>query len=82
MTSTGLGTFQFEKTSATLGPVKMSATIIHSGTQHNVVPDVCEFVVDVRTTDAYSNLETLAIIKKHVQSTSNTTIYTLKPFFY
>lgn len=62
-------TFQFEKTSPTLGPVKMSATIIHGGTQHNVVPDVCEFVVDVRTTDAYSNSETLDIIKQHVQST-------------
>lgn len=61
-------TFQFENTSPTLGPVKMSATIIHGGTQHNVVPDICEFVVDVRTTDAYSNLETLEIIKKHVQS--------------
>lgn len=60
--------FQFEKTSQTLGPIKMSATIINGGTQHNVVPDVCSFVVDVRTTDAYSNLETLEIIKKHIQS--------------
>lgn len=57
--------FQFPKTSESLGPVKMSVTMINSGTQHNVVPDRCEFVVDVRTTDAYSNKETLEIIEKH-----------------
>lgn len=62
-------TFQFEKESAYLGPIKMSATMIQAGTQHNVVPDVCDYVVDVRTTDAYSNLETLEIIRKHVKAT-------------
>jgi acetylornithine deacetylase len=33
-----------------------------------VVPATCNFVVDVRTTDAYSNEETLDIIKAHVKS--------------
>lgn len=61
--------FKFEKESAYLGPIKMSATMIQAGTQHNVVPDVCDYVVDVRTTDAYSNLETVEIIRKHVQAT-------------
>lgn len=60
--------YTFEKTSATLGPVKMSVTVIQAGSQHNVVPANCSFVVDVRTTDAYSNEETLAIIKAHVVS--------------
>lgn len=60
--------YQFDKVSDTLGPVKMSVTVINGGTQHNVVPDRCSFVVDVRTTDAYTNLETLAIIKDHVSS--------------
>ena len=55
-------TYEFEKTSDTLGSVKMSVTMIEAGRQHNVVPDTCHFVVDVRTTDAYSNEETLAII--------------------
>lgn len=55
-------TYEFEKKSDTLGPVKMSVTMIEAGRQHNVVPDTCHFVVDVRTTDAYSNEETLAII--------------------
>lgn len=60
--------YKFDKESDYLGPIKMSATIIQSGSQHNVVPDVCDFVVDVRTTDAYTNLETLEIIRKHVKS--------------
>lgn len=59
-------TFRFPKVSETLGPIKMSVTIIHSGTQHNVVPDKCEFTVDVRITDAYTNDEVLDIIKQHV----------------
>lgn len=58
--------YQFEKTSAMLGGVKMSVTVVNSGTQHNVVPDSCHFVVDIRSTDAYSNDEILAIIKDHV----------------
>mgnify|MGYP000772420755 CR=1 FL=1 len=39
---------------------------IKAGTQHNVVPDRCEIVVDVRTTDVYTNLETLAKIREAV----------------
>ena len=48
------------KESATLGPVKISVTQINAGTQHNVVPSLCKMVVDIRTTDAYTNEETLA----------------------
>ncbi len=59
-------TFQFPKVSETLGLVKMSVTIIHAGTQHNVVPDKCEFTVDIRITDTYKNEEVLEIIKQHV----------------
>lgn len=33
----------------------MSVTIIHAGTQHNVVPDRCEFTVDIRTNEFYPN---------------------------
>lgn len=58
--------FQFPKVSEMLGPIKMSVTAIHSGAQHNVVPDVCDFVVDVRTTDVYTNEEVLKIIKENV----------------
>jgi len=57
-----LKSFQFEKESPYLGPVKKTVTLIEAGMQHNVVPDSCKFVVDVRTTDAYSNAETVEII--------------------
>ena len=58
--------YSFPKCRTTLGPVRMSVTLIGAGSQHNVVPDKCTFVVDVRTTDAYQNQEILDIIKSHV----------------
>ena len=58
-----LRTFQPEKVSDTLGPIKVSVTQIDAGTQHNVVPDTCHFVCDVRSTDAYTNEETLALLQ-------------------
>lgn len=61
-------TFQFEHTSAILGPVRMTATMINCGTQHNVVPDSCRFVVDVRTTDAYTNEEVVELLRAALQS--------------
>lgn len=61
-------TFQLEHTSAILGPVRMTATMINCGTQHNVVPDSCRFVVDVRTTDAYTNEEVVELLRAALQS--------------
>ena len=58
--------YKFDKSSETLGAIKMNVTIVNAGTQHNVVPDECNFVVDVRSTDAYTNHEILDIIRKHV----------------
>lgn len=59
-------THQFDRVSEYLGPVKMSVTMISAGTQHNVVPDKCSFVVDVRPNGMYSNPELLALIKESV----------------
>lgn len=60
-------TYQFPEVSPTLGPVKMSATVINTENKaHNVVPAECRFTVDVRVTDAYTLEEVLEIIKKHV----------------
>lgn len=56
------------RTSKWLGDVKTSVTMISAGTQHNVVPDECRYVVDVRTTDQWGNKETLEEIKKNVKS--------------
>ena len=58
--------FRFPRVSPYLGPVKMSVTMIQAGTQHNVVPDACTFVVDVRPNGMYTNPELLALIKESV----------------
>lgn len=54
---------KWPKTSETLGPIKATVTMIEAGTQHNVVPDLCKYVVDLRTTDAFSNEETVALLQ-------------------
>lgn len=59
--------YQFPEVSPTLGPVKMSVTVINTENKaHNVVPAQCSFIVDVRVTDAYTLEEVLKIIKQHV----------------
>ena len=63
-----ISNYKFPNVSDMLGPVKMSVTIISAGSQHNVVPDKCEFTIDVRTTDRYTNEEVLDIIKKNLKS--------------
>ncbi len=55
---------KFDKISLSMGEVKLTVTQINAGTQHNVVPDTCTFVVDIRPTDCYTNLE----IMEHLQS--------------
>ena len=60
--------YDFEKKSDLLGAVKMSVTQIQAGTQHNVVPDECRFVIDIRTNECYTNQEVLGIIQKEVES--------------
>ena len=59
-------TYEFAKKSSLFGPIKMSVTVIEAGSQHNVVPAVCKFTVDVRVTDAYRNEEVLKIIRQNV----------------
>lgn len=60
-------TFEFPKTSDLLGTVKMSVTMVNAGTQHNVVPDKCSFVVDVRSNECYSNEELFEIIDRYTE---------------
>lgn len=63
-----LRTFRFERESALLGPIGIAVTQIEAGTQHNVVPDTCRFVADIRTTDAYTNEETVEILRAALRS--------------
>lgn len=60
--------FEFPKYSDLLGKVKITVTMINAGTQHNVVPDNCHFVADVRTNEFYSNPEVCEIISKLISS--------------
>lgn len=63
-----LRNFEFDKVSPVLGKVKLSITQIEAGTQHNVVPDRCHFVVDVRTNEFYTNKEAAKIIANQITS--------------
>jgi acetylornithine deacetylase len=58
-------TFQFPKQAGFMGPVKMTVTEIRAGIQHNIIPDECNFTVDVRLSDCYSVDELLTIIADH-----------------
>ena len=60
--------YRFDRVSPFLGETKMQATVINAGTQHNVVPDVCKIVVDVRTNELYTNEEVLALMQRHCKS--------------
>lgn len=60
--------YKFKKVSPLLGPTKMTLTVIHAGTQHNVVPDECRMTVDVRTNEYYKNEDVCEFICQHVKS--------------
>lgn len=60
--------YHFPLESAVLGPVKMTVTQIEAGKQHNVVPDSCRFVIDVRTNEFYTNEKAYQIISELIQS--------------
>ena len=59
--------YRFTKESALLGPTKMTVTVVNSGTQHNVVPDECHFVIDVRPNEYYQNEYLFAFLQKHMK---------------
>jgi acetylornithine deacetylase len=63
-----LRSYRFPRISPLLGPTLMQVTQVNAGTQHNVVPDVCHAVVDVRTNELYTNQEVLDIISSHLNS--------------
>lgn len=60
--------YRFEKVSPLLGPTKMQCTVVNSGTQHNVVPDECRFIIDVRTNEHYTNEEVFAFLQGRMKS--------------
>lgn len=52
-----------------LGKTKLTVTQITAGTQHNVVPDTCQFVIDIRTNEHQDNRQLLEFLQTKVQST-------------
>lgn len=62
-----LRAYQFPRTSQVLGPVSLNVTQIEAGWQHNAIPDVCKWVVDIRTTDAHPNEEVVRLLREQVK---------------
>ena len=54
-----LRSHEFGRISQRMGEVNLNVTQIHSGTAHNVIPDRCDFVIDIRPTEKYNNEEIL-----------------------
>ena len=54
-----LRTHVFEKVSSRMGKVNLNVTQINAGSAHNVIPDRCSFVIDIRPTEQYTNQEIL-----------------------
>ncbi len=50
---------EFTKVSQKMGRVNLNVTQIYAGSAHNVIPDRCDFVIDIRPTEQYSNEEIL-----------------------
>ncbi|MCB0551773.1 MAG: M20 family metallo-hydrolase [Phaeodactylibacter sp.] len=71
--------YRFEKISPTLGPVKATVTQIEAGSQHNVVPDACRYVIDVRTQECYTNREVFDILQEHTLAELTARSFRLNP---
>ena len=65
---TWIRNYQFKKESEFLGATKMTVTMINAGTQHNVIPDECKAVIDVRTNEYYQNEFLFEFLRKHLHS--------------
>ena len=63
-----LRSYRFCRISPLMGEVKISVTQIEAGLQHNVIPDRCRFVIDIRPTDCYNNEEIYRELQGEVKS--------------
>ena len=70
--------YKFEKISEFLGPTKMTLTVVNAGTQHNVIPDKCTMLVDIRTNEFYDNEEVYKFISQHLKSECKAHSFRLK----
>ena len=63
-----INAFHFSKSSPTLGAVVKSVTQIEAGYRHNVIPDACRFVIDVRVNEYYTLEEVFESLQEICQS--------------
>ena len=59
---------EFAKVSPKMGKVNLNVTQINAGSAHNVIPDRCDFVIDIRPTEQYSNEEILHELQEICES--------------
>ncbi|MGN0188094.1 MAG: M20/M25/M40 family metallo-hydrolase [Candidatus Cryptobacteroides sp.] len=52
-----------------MGDISLNVTQICAGTAHNVIPDRCSFVIDIRPNESYSNAEILKELQGICRST-------------
>ena len=58
----------FSKVSPKMGKVNLNVTQINAGSAHNVIPDRCDFVIDIRPTEQYTNEEILQELQSICES--------------
>ena len=58
----------FGKVSPRMGKVNLNVTQINAGSAHNVIPERCKFVIDIRPTEQYSNEEIVEELQGICQS--------------
>lgn len=77
-----LKNYSFEKVSDMLGTVHTALTVVETkNKQHNVVPDECTFVIDIRVNELYSLEEVMTILQQGMQSELKARSMRLKPSF-
>jgi len=60
---------EFSRISQRMGKVSLNVTQVNAGTAHNVIPDRCTFVIDIRPTEQYTNEEILEELQSICRST-------------
>lgn len=65
-----LQSLEFSRISPSMGHTRLNVTQINAGTAHNVIPDSCSFVIDIRTTDSYTNEEVMKLLADAVPQCS------------
>ena len=60
---------EFSRISPRMGKVNLNVTQVNAGTAHNVIPDRCTFVIDIRPTEQYTNEEILTELQSICRST-------------